>query len=199
MSLFGLFKKRKNNDEYTQTKKPVESTGKFSGEMSQKERDRLWDQKLAREQALARKEDIDEENRQKAHERKEAIKKGGKTLVKHTGHAIEGLGIIANKTADIEVKAAKKIYKKGKPAAKTFVKDLTKAGKVAAKGLGDWADRVVEEDKPKKRKTTTRRVIKKKPTTKIKVTVKRKAVKRTTTKRPVRKVTKRRTIKRKRR
>lgn len=174
--LFGLFKKRKN-DEFTKTKKVKESNEKFDSTMSQKERNDIWDKKLEREQALARKEDIEEEKRLKAIERKNKIKNAGKATVRGLGHSIEGVGIIANKTADIEVKTAKKIYKKGKPAAKTILKDMTHASKVAAKGLGDWADRVAEDELPRKRKTTTkRRVIKNKTKAKRKQIVRTKPV-----------------------
>lgn len=177
--LFGLFKTKEKKEDFTKTKPLIESKEKFRSDMSQKERETLWREKIERERRLARKEEIDEENDTDTEENKPAIRKeaipvksssqnkkrvitkskmirGGKALVKHTGHAVEGLGIIANKTADIEIKTAKKIYKHGKPVAKAFYIDMKKTGRKAARGIGNWADRVIEEDQHNKSHSTKR-------------------------------------------
>jgi hypothetical protein len=130
--------------------------------LSREERDKLWDQKIAQHQYEARAEDreIEEEERRRA--RAEKIKQRDEQILRDL-RELDRKG----------TEAAKNITKKGKKAAKGFAKDMWTATKVAAKGLGDWADRVVPDEKPAKRKTkVTRTTVAKATKRKPKVTIK---------------------------
>lgn len=122
------------------------STSKRSKpEVSDEERNRIWDQKIKHQQYLARAEEREIEEAERKKDRDEKIKLRDERLLREI--------------KDLDRKgteAVKKITKTGKKAAKGFAKDMLGATKIAAKGLGDWADRVVPDEKPKaKRKTKT--------------------------------------------
>lgn len=111
---------------------------------------------------------------------KNTVKKGGKALY----HAVEGVGIIANKVADVEVKGIKKAAKQ-KPFVKKMVKDVGKAGQKALDGIGrmvDNHDRYYTKREREARKAT--RKITRKAATK-KVTVRKATAKPKTAKRRV--------------
>lgn len=121
---------------------------------------------------------------------RDAVKKGGKALY----HAVEGVGIITNKVADVEVKGIKKAAKQ-KPFVKKMVKDVGKAGQKALDGIGRMVDnhdryyakREREARKATRKitgKATTKKVIVRKATTK-KVTVRKATAKPKTAKRRV--------------
>lgn len=130
--------------------------------MTKEERNKLWDQKIAEQQDLARAEDraIEEEERRRA--RAEKIKQRDEQILRE-------LKELDRKGTE----AAKKLTKTGKKAAKGFAKDMWHATKVAAKGLGDWADRVAPDEKP----TRTRQKAKPKTTARKTKTIKPKTIK----------------------
>jgi hypothetical protein len=113
---------------------------------------------------------------------KTAAKKGGKAIF----HAVEGLGIVANKVADAEKRGIKKAVKQ-KPLIKRMAKDVGKAGKKAFDGIGQMVDNhdryYAKREKAAGKTTGTRR--RKAPAKKVTVikpkttkTTKRKVVKR---------------------
>lgn len=121
---------------------------------------------------------------------KNAAKKGGKAVY----HAVEGLGIVANKVADVEVKGIKKAAKQ-KPFVKKMVKDVGKAGQKALDGISRMVDNhdryyAKREREARKatrkitRKATTKKATVRKATTK-KVTVRKATAKPKTAKRRV--------------
>jgi len=147
ITMFSRFFKKKHTTEDSKAK-------------LKEERNKEWDQKIARHQELARSEEREIEKAERKEQRNRKISKLKKT---------------------------------GKKAAKGFANDMWHATKIAAKGLGDWADRVAPDETPAKR----RKAPKTKPKTKTKArtktlkgaiktkTVTKRALKTTARKKPV--------------
>ena len=133
-----------------------------------------------RQQVKQRDAQLIKEHKDTGRKLKNAAKKGGKAVY----HAVEGVGIIANKVADVEMKGIKKMEKKGVPFTKRAVKDVGKAGKKALDGIGRMVDNhdryYAQREKAVRkgtRKTTTKKVTVRKAPAKPK-TAKRRVVKR---------------------
>jgi hypothetical protein len=167
-------------------------------EITMEERQREWDRKIERENYKAREEDREAE-------RNEPIVYYKNTPSKQIRTPSEDERIAARrkkiKERDEQLlrelreteQAGVDALKKGGKVAKVMVKDVAAAGKVAWKGLSDWADRMAEEPPKKKRAkpTTPKRKNVKRTVKTVKPTNKRT---RTSTRKPVT-VTKRKVVK----
>lgn len=141
--MFGLFKRREEKQNTPR-------------EMSMEERQREWDRKIERENYKAREEDREAERTEPI-----VYYKNTPAKVVRTQSEDERIAARRKKIKERDEQLLRELreteragvdaLKKGGKVAKVMVKDVAKAGKMAWKELGDWADRVAADPKPRRR------------------------------------------------